>query len=340
MKSLSELSGAELKDAVNASRFDIGSVAGFYESFFLRANHPTRPLAFWIRYTLFSPQGRSDQAQGQLWSIFFNGESEAITAIKQSVAIEACTFSTSKLLIRLGSSSLDEKMLQGTAVQGTHRMTWDLRYDGASNPSFLLPLSLYGSAFPKAKALSGIPLADFDGVVSVDDENIEVSNWRGSQNHNWGLKHTDQYAWGQVAGFDTHPDAFLECTTARVRVGPLWTPWLTNVVLRIGPRDIRLNSLAQGLRNQGKYRCFQWAIECRRGPLKISIEIEAPRGRFVGLAYDDPPGGQKTCLNTKLAACVVRLDEAGRSPVKLYTRSRAAFEILTTASDHGVPISA
>ena len=32
-----------------------GQPQGHYESFFQRANHPTRPLAFWIRYTLFSP---------------------------------------------------------------------------------------------------------------------------------------------------------------------------------------------------------------------------------------------------------------------------------------------
>ena len=30
---------------------------GHYESYFQRANHPSKPLAFWIRYTLFSPRG-------------------------------------------------------------------------------------------------------------------------------------------------------------------------------------------------------------------------------------------------------------------------------------------
>ena len=340
MKNLSELKGKQLQDGVNASRFDPTSTAGFYESYFLRANHPTRPLAFWIRYTLFSPKGSTDKAEGQLWSIYFDGESSSITAIKQSVSLNECAFSRSNLLVRLGQSTLDEKMLRGTAVQGTHRMSWDLRYQGDSNPSFLLPLSFYSGGFPKAKALSGIPLADFDGAISVNGQDIEVSRWRGSQNHNWGLKHTDQYAWGQVAGFDTHPEAFLECTTARLKVGPFWTPWLTNVVLRIGQREIRLNSLVQGFRNKGKYSYFHWSIECRQGPLTISVEIEAPKNRFVGLAYDDPPGGQKTCLNTKLASCTVCLTEAGHAPTILHTSSRAAFEILTTAYDHGVPISA
>jgi hypothetical protein len=60
----------------------------------------------------------------------------------------------------------------------------------------------------------------------------------------------------------------------------------------------------------------------------------------VGLAYDDPPGGQKWCLNTKLASCTIRLHETGGPAVVLETSSRAAFEILTTDEAHGVPVSA
>ena len=58
---------------VNLARYR-GQPQGHYESFFQRANHPTRPLAFWIRYTLFSPQAHPEQARGELWAVFFNGE--------------------------------------------------------------------------------------------------------------------------------------------------------------------------------------------------------------------------------------------------------------------------
>jgi hypothetical protein len=51
-----------------------------------------------------------------------------------------------------------------------------------------------------------------------------MMDWVGSQNHNWGSKHTDRYSWGQVAGFDAHPESFLEVATARLKLGPLWTP--------------------------------------------------------------------------------------------------------------------
>ena len=35
-----------------------------YESYFIRANHPTKPQAFWIRYTLFLQSGETPSAGG------------------------------------------------------------------------------------------------------------------------------------------------------------------------------------------------------------------------------------------------------------------------------------
>lgn len=340
MQNLTPLAGSQLQNAINASQFDPDSPRGFYESYFLRANHPTRPLAFWIRYTLFSPKGNLAATQGQLWAIYFDGESSFITAIKQSVPLSQCTFSGTELRVRIGEATLDGRELHGAVRQHTRQLSWDLVYDGAPAPAFLLPLPLYSRGFPKAKALSGVPLADFSGVIRVNEQDIDVAQWRGSQNHNWGLKHTDAYAWGQVAGFDTDPTAFLECSTARLKIGPLWTPWLTTLVLRVQGRTIELNSLSQALRNRGRYGYFHWSVECCRGPLCVSVSIEAPANRFVALAYDDPPGGQKTCLNTKLASCTVRVSERGRPTLTLSTASRAAFEILTQADDHGIPLAA
>jgi hypothetical protein len=340
MQDLTRLTTQQLQQVINASQFDRGSDRGFYESYFLRANHPSRALAFWIRYTLFSPKGNPAATEGQLWSIFFDGETSEITAIKQCVLLAQCVFSGAGLAVRLGDAVLDETTLRGAAHSTDRQLAWDLRYDGQRKPAFLLPLSLYHRGLPKAKALSGVPLADFAGTLQVNGRRIEIDGWRGSQNHNWGLKHTDRYAWGQVAGFDTDPLAFLECSTARLKFGPLWTPPLTSVVLRLGERDIRLNGVWQSLRNRGRYGDFHWAIEGELGPLQLSVHMEAPAERFVGLAYDDPPGGQKTCLNSKLASCTVHLSERGCPTLTLSTQHRAAFEILTDRHDHGIPLSA
>lgn len=340
MQDLVGLTGSRLQDTINSSQFDGRSACGFYESYFLRANHPARPLAFWIRYTLFSPRGNLERTEGQLWAIYSDGETSSITALKQSVPLSDCSFSATGLKVRIGRSTLDDGALQGSLQQETRRLSWNLAYHGAKAPAFLLPLWLYSRGFPRAKALSGVPLADFSGAIDLDGNAIDVTGWRGSQNHNWGPRHTDMYAWGQVAGFDSDPDAFLECSTARLRAGPLWTPWLTNLVLRTREREIRLNSLLQAVRNRGRYGYFQWSVECQRGPTHVSVSMQAPARRFVALAYDDPPGRKRTCLNTKLASCTVRVAERGRPPLTLTTGSRAAFEILATSDDHGIPLSA
>jgi hypothetical protein len=50
---------------LNFAQYRPGGAPGHYESWYLRANHPSRPLAFWIRYTIFSPAGRPADAVGQ-----------------------------------------------------------------------------------------------------------------------------------------------------------------------------------------------------------------------------------------------------------------------------------
>jgi len=205
----------------NHTRYQPGQEAGHYESFFLRANHPSRPLAFWIRYTLFNPNRHPTNALGELWAIFFDGETNQHIAVKQEIPLSQCAFSTSDFSVRVGDAILEPGKSNGAIISDMHRISWHLAYRGDAEPLFLLPLNLYDAPLPKAKSLVGLPMALFDGSLSVDGKGIEVANWVGSQNHNWGAKHTDLYAWGQVAGFDTHPDSFLEVATARLKVGPL-----------------------------------------------------------------------------------------------------------------------
>jgi hypothetical protein len=327
------------RDACNAFRY-AGQAGGHYESYFQRANHPTRPLAFWIRYTVFSPQGRPNDAVGELWAIWFDGEANVVTAVKEVVPLARCAFSASALSARIGDASLDPAKLSGSASSSGHTLAWDLRYTSPSAPLLLLAEGLYAGPLPKAKALVGSPLAAFQGEVRVDGERHAIEGWVGSQNHNWGARHTDAYAWGQVAGFDNAPESFLEVSTARVKLGPVWSPWLTLLVLRHDGEEIALNGLGTALRADGRYDLTGWRFASRRGDVSVEGRIEAPRERFVGLPYDNPPGGRKTCLNTKLARCTLTLRRPGRAPVTLTTESRAAFEILTDRDDHGVPVLA
>src|SRR5882672_10561883 len=101
---------------INGARFVSGQRQGHYESFFLRANHPTRPLAFWIRYTLFSPRGAPERGVGELWAIYFDGEACRHTVVKQEVPIAACRFDRERFGVEIGSARLGPGALRGAAA--------------------------------------------------------------------------------------------------------------------------------------------------------------------------------------------------------------------------------
>ncbi len=333
---------AKARAQANSTRYRPEHRAGHYESFFLRANHPHRPLAFWIRYTIFSPHHQPEQAIGELWAVSFDGEGGQHVAVKKEVPFERCAFSNSELLVRIDDARLEPRRSVGSASAGIHAMSWDLLWRGEAPPMFLLPLNLYEARLPKAKSLVGVPLARFSGSLVVDGKAIDVTDWVGSVNHNWGARHTDHYAWGQVAGFDNQPDSFLEVATARLKLGPWWTPFMTLLVVRHRGEEIALNSLRQALRARGSFTYFTWRFRSESAARIVEGTINAPREAFVGLRYANPPGGIKHCLNSKLASCELRLTDkrAGSSPSVevLSTRHRAAFEIVTDDREHGVAI--
>lgn len=322
----------------NASRFLADDRQGLYESYFQRGNHPTRPLAFWIRYTVFSPCARPDQARGELWVIYFDGEAQRVVAVKQTVAIADCAFSRTQLDVRIGGATLDGRELTGHAESAEHSIDWLLSYAGDQPPLLLLPAAYYDRALPRAKALVGTPNAIYSGTLRVDGETIAIDGWRGSQNHNWGRRHTDRYAWGQVAGFDNAPESFLECCTAQLKLGPLWTPRMSLLVLRDDGQEFALNGLWRSLRATGNIEQFTWHMDTGNAQVRVRGRIEAPASAFVGLTYDNPPGGSKTCLNCKLARAEFVIERPGKPPRTLVSAQRAAFEILTDRGDHGVPV--
>lgn len=329
----------------SATRWDLdravyepGQRTGHYESYYQRANHPSRPLAFWIRYTVFAPAGRPADAVGDLWAVFFDGESNRHTVAKTQFPIERCRFARDTFDVRVDEATLSPGRLQGRAGE----VGWDLDYTVTAEPMLLFDDSLYEGGFPKAKTLIPAPLAVFTGRLTVEGCGVDIDGWVGSQNHNWGSRHTDRYAYGQVAGFDNDPDAFLDVATAKpVLAGPVSLPWFTFVVLRHQGQEHRCSSLLHGLRATASYRFFDWAFSARTESVDLHGHITAPIESFVGLRYPNPPGGAKQCLNTKIGAAeVIVTDRRSGRATRLNTDRRALFEILTDDDTHGVALRA
>lgn len=319
--------------SVNFTRYKKGQQKGHYESFFQRANHPSLPLAFWIRYTIFAPHNHPEKAIGELWAIYFDGTTGNHVSVKKEVPFNQCSFDNASFSAKVDDSILEPGKLTGNAGSGNNKISWDLKFTGDSKPLFVLPENLYEGGFPKAKVLVGLPLASYTGSLMVNEKKIEINNWIGSQNHNWGIKHTDNYAWGQVAGFDNSPDSFFEISTARLKFGPVWTPFMTLMVLRHKGREFRLNGILLALKANGKFDNLNWNFSSELNDVRIEGTINAEKDIFAELKYYNPPGGTKKCLNSKIASCKIKVNyknEKGEmTEALLETGNRAAFEILS-----------
>ena len=321
----------------NFSRFNPGSSKGFYESYFIRANHPTEKQAFWIRYTIFAPKDEPQNNIGELWFIYFDGKE--IHPAKAEFPIENCSFPNKNFYVELQDNILNSARAEGKIDD----VSWKLEFSTDHKPLFLLPLHYYNSPFPKAKSIVSQPFAQFKGHLKVGKKKFSIDNWVGSQNHNWGEKHTDYYAWGQVAGFDNSPDTFLELVTAKLVIGGVETPFLTILVLRHKGKEYQINSLSSWFLNKGSFDYFDWEFHCKTKEIEVKGRITAPRSAFVGLCYHNPIGGDKNCLNSKIASCELEIIEKSKlgMPQSLYSDNKCAFEILTNEGEenHGVEIN-
>ena len=332
----------------NAPRWSASSSLGHFESWFMRANAATGGDAFWIRYTIFSPKGKPEAAIAELWATVFDGNGGRHAAAKNELPISKAEFGVlhdrSRLYVRIGDAILQDGRLAGSAGKGDAKISWDLKFEGGGAPLIFLPPAFYEAPLPKAKSLVPRPSCRYSGQIILGDRVLEISDWIGSQNHNWGSKHTDAYAWGQVAGFDDAPESFLEVATARLKIGPFWTPRMTPLVLQIGGEEYALNSLGQALRADAWWDLFQWTFKSHDARISVEGRIEAKPADFVGLRYYNPPGGTKHCLNSKIASCELKIEfhtgrRAGTTKI-LVSRDRAAFEILTDRTDHGIELRA
>lgn len=313
-----------------AARYD-GTTTGHYESWFQRANHPSEPLAFWIRYTIFVPADER-QPMGELWFMLF--ERGEVTARKVELPLADCRFDRKTVDVRIGNSTLDLQRCKG----GFEDVRWTLDYDSPDPPILMLPEHLYGGGFPKAKLLVGSPMARYQGSLHIGEREVPVDDWVGSQNHNWGSRHTDRYAWGQVAGFDERPDVFFEAATAWLKFGPLWTPPLTVASVRVGDQLVQRVGILQALRSKASQAGYAWSFRSQGGGVRIEATFEADPPDFVALRYLNPPGGHKACLNSKLARCRLEVESPQLGTVTAQTQHRAAFELLQDEAPPGMTL--
>ena len=322
--------------------------APYYESRYIRANHPDRPQALWLRETLLMPTAGDPVAD--VWVMVFDPDGSGNRALKEPYAIEAASYEYDDWTARIGAATLDDRSAQGVVTggggltagsAGGRSARWDLRIaPGLDAPVKLLTERAYRARIPTAKTTVRHPLARFNGALELDDTRVVVDDWTGSVNHNWGTKHTPAYAFGQVCGFDNAPDSTLEIVTARAAIGRFLTPAATLFVFRHEGEEFAVRSILHSLQTHARYRPFTWTFGGRIGEHMIEGEIVAEPEDVIGLTYTDTDGGQKYCYNSAIATC--RIQVAGRafSRAELVASRRAMFEILTDTRYDAVPLLA
>ena len=157
----------------------------YYESRFVRANHPDCAQALWLRSTLLLP--RSGVPVADSWVMVFDPDGTGNRALKQPFPIDQSEFRYDDWTARVGETSIDDRSAHGSVTGAQRSATWDLQIaPGDEAPVKLLTDRGYKAKFPTAKTMVRHPLARFDGSLELDDVALRVDGWTGSVNHNWG----------------------------------------------------------------------------------------------------------------------------------------------------------
>jgi len=313
--------------------------AGHYESFYLKANHPSQPMALWIRYTVHKRPGEGPM--GSLWCTLFDRSNGLPRAVKQTTADLGAREDE---YVHVGDSVFGLGSVHGQAEGGGRSASWDLSFDAGEQALHHLPRPwMYRAPIPRTKLLSPHPAVRFTGRAEVEGNSVQLDGWQGMIGHNWGAQHAERWIWMHAAGFAEDGgggpgDAWLDAAFGRIRLGPYTTPWIANGVLSLGGERLRLGGLGRARRTDVSESPTSCEFALPGAGMTVQGKVEADRDDFVGWVYADPDGSEHHTVNCSV--CDMRLSVArpGSPPVQLVLTGGAAYELGMRETDHGMAI--
>ncbi|MGH2879074.1 MAG: hypothetical protein ACRDK4_05635 [Solirubrobacteraceae bacterium] len=327
---------------------------GMYESFYLRAVAPDRPIGAWIRYTVHKRPGQTPK--GSLWCTVFDAERGApfmhkYTTDELSAPADGwIAIGSDPAAIATGGSgaSGDGGRLSPSAAEGVcGPASWSLRISGEdSELRHLKQPWLYRAPLPRTKLTSPAPAASFDGTIELPDRTLDLRGWRGMVGHNWGAEHAERWIWLHGIDFAEDRAAWLDVALGRVLVAGRMTPWLASGAISLHGRRLRLGGLAaRGTRvAESPTRC-SLSIPGEDG-LLVQAYIDDPPGAAAGWRYADPGAhgpqgrvGEHDVVNCSVAALSLNVRPRGLAATTLHTAHGAAYELGMRERDHDVPLA-
>jgi hypothetical protein len=318
---------------------DLEPSAGHYESFYLKASHPTDPVSVWIRYTVHKRPGAAPL--GSLWFVLFDKRATGPWAVKQTTPDVG---DGPDHYVHVGDARFEPGRVQGAAavdVAGLERRaaSWDLSYESAEPPFRHLPRDLmYRAPLPRTKLLSPYPDARFSGRVEAGGRSVDLDGWRGMVGHNWGVQHAERWIWLHGAGFEGHDDAWFDAALGRIRIGPWTTPWVANGVLSLDGVRHRLGGLGATRRTEVAERPDGATFTLPGKEITVQGEVGADREDFVGWIYADPDGSEHNTVNCSVSNLVLTVSRPAEPPLTLQLAAGAAYELGMRETDHGIAI--
>ena len=313
--------------------------AGMYESFYLRAVAPDRPLGAWIRHTVHKPPAQAPR--GSVWCTVFDAARGAPFMHKlttEEVRVPPRGW------IAIGAEGGEGASIAPEAARGAcGGASWGLEIAGDERELRHLPASwLYRAPLPRTKLTSPIPAARFTGTLSVPArEQIELREWRGMVGHNWGSEHAERWIWLHGIDFAEELDEWLDIALGRVLVAGRLTPWVANGALSIAGRRVHVGGLRTRVR-----RVHESPAGCElalggEGGLQLEVSVSIPPGTAAGWRYADPHGGSgHDVVNCSIAAISVSIKgRAAASARTLQSAHGGAYELGMRERDHGVPLA-
>jgi hypothetical protein len=318
-----------------AARFPgLPAEQGHYESFYLKACHPTEPVALWLRHTVHKAPGAS--ATGSLWFTLFDSRAPGPWAVKQTFAGPS---TSAEEYIRVGEASLTAASARGRAEGRGHTAVWDLSYESRSEPLFHLPRPwMYRSPLPRTKLLTPHPDARFHGRLEVDGEEVDVAGWRGMVGHNWGAQHAQRWIWIHATGFDDDPTGWLDVALGRIRLGRFTTPWIANGALFLEGQRLRLGGLARASVTEVREEADRCVLALPGRELTVQGLVQGERKDFVAWVYADPDGSEHQVVNCSVCDLTLTVSRPGAPPRTLEARAGAAYELGTREGAEGVEV--
>jgi hypothetical protein len=309
---------------------------GHYESFYIKACRPGGGQGIWIRHTVHKRPGAAPR--GSVWFTLFDAEAAGPRATKLTVDADRLS-SPEGSWIRVADAEIGPGRATGSIETDELSATWELAFEGSAEPCRYLPADwLYDAKIPRTKFEAPYPDARFRGHLQIDGETIEIDGWPGMIGHNWGSEHAERWVWLEGTGFEGGGDTYFDAGAARVKVGPLRTPWIGAGMLVLDGEAHRLGGLGRIRSSKISETSTHCEFVLAGDDLEVRGWIAAPAKDFVAWVYADPKGPEHNVVNCSIADLELIVERKGQPTRRLSLAGGGAYEFGMRETDHGIPL--